>query len=148
MTTSTQISRITATTKTQTGIRTYAVVTLLLLGVQFVLGMITNLFLSFPDTTAPDQLWAFARSQAVIFTHIIVGIALLVSAIVFLVRATRKNNRGWLASAVVGLVAIVVAIFGGVTFTTTQVDAYSLVMALGFIGAVLAYGWGLYANRG
>ncbi len=33
-------------------------------------------------------------------------------------------------------------------FINSQVDLYSLVMALGFIVALLAYGWGLYANAG
>ena len=36
---------------------------------------------------------------------------------------------------------------GGTQFVTTQIDAYSLVMALATIVAFLAYGWGLYASR-
>ena len=135
-------------TKTQTGLRTYAIVTLVFLAIQFVLGMITNLFLPFPQTDQPGVLWDFARSQLPIFAHIIVGIGLLVSAIVFVIRAARQQNRGWLGSTVIGLIAILVALFGGVNYTTFQQDTYSLIMSLGFIGAVLAYGWGLYANRG
>ncbi len=76
-----------------------------------------------------------------------IGILLLVSAIIFFIRAARKIHRRWLASAAVGLAAILAAFFGGVTFTSTQTDIYSLVMALGFIVALIAYGWGFYAAR-
>ena len=45
------------------------------------------------------------------------------------------------------LLAIIVAFYGGVAYTSFQADTYSLVMAVGFIVAFLAYGWGLYATR-
>ena len=115
-----------------------------LLAVQFTLGMINNLFVRFPDTTRPDLLWAYARSQLPVISHIVVGTLLLVGALILLIRASGMPHRRWLGSAVVGLIAIIIAIYGGVTFVTTQVDMYSLVMALGFIIAVLGYSWALY----
>jgi len=136
------------TSKTQTGLRAHVIFTIGALVLQYVLGMLTNMFVSFPDTTQPDQLWAAARSQFPSAAHILIGTLLLVSAIVFVVRAAREPQRLWLVSAVVGLIAILAAAYGGVMFTSTQVDTYSLVMALGFIVAFVAYGWGLYATRG
>lgn len=115
-----------------------------LLAVQFTFGMINNLFVRFPGTIRPDLLWAYARSQLSVVSHIVVGTLLLVSAVIFLIRVSGKPYRRWLGSAVVGLIAIVIAIYGGVTFVTTQVDTYSLVIALGFIIAVLAYSWALH----
>ena len=116
--------------------------------IQYTLGMVTNLFVQFPDTNQPDQLWAFVRVQFPIIAHIVIGTLLLVGAIVFVIRAVRQNNQIWIVSSVVGLIGMVAAVIGGTQFVTFQVDAYSLVMALATIVAFLAYGWGLYADRG
>jgi heme A synthase len=146
MDTTSEISK--TQTKTQNGLRTQAIYMVGLLAVQFVLGMVTNLYVQFPDTNRPDELWATARSQLPTFAHIILGILLLVSAIIFVIRTARQNSRAWVISSWAGLISIIVAIYGGVTFTTTQADAYSMVMALGFIASVVAYCWGLFAARG
>ena len=134
--------------KARDGLRTQAFYMLGFLAIQFVLGMVTNLYVQFPDTNQADQLWATARSQTPTFAHIVLGILLLVGTIIFVVRAARNKNRGWIASSVAGLIGLIIAIYGGVMFTTTQVDTYSMVMALGFIAALVAYGWGLFAARG
>jgi len=134
-------------TKAQNGLRVNAIFMIVVLVIQYVLGMVANLFVKFPDTNKPDQLWASARFQFPTMAHIVVGTLLLVGAVVFVIRATRNHHRGWIASSVAGLIAILAALFGGVTFTTTQVDGYSLLMAIAAIAAFVAYGWGLVANR-
>ena len=141
MATTTQI------TKTQNGLRIQAIFTIVVLVIQYALGMVSNLFVQFPQTDQANLLRAYARSQVPTFAHIMIGILLLVSAIVFVIRAIRNHDRGWIASSVAGLVGIGIAIYGGVTYSTIQVDLYSLVMALGFIVAFVAYGWGLIAAR-
>lgn len=135
------------TTKAQNGLRNNAIFMIGLLVIQYVLGMATNMFVQFPDTDQAGQLWDFVRSQFLTMSHIVVGTLLLVGAIVFVIRAARIHHRSWIASSVVGLIAILAAIFGGTQFITTQIDAYSLLMALAAIIAFLSYGWGLYASR-
>ena len=142
-----RINTTSAISKAQTGLRTHAIFTIGALVLQFVLGMITNLYVAFPDNTQPGELWDYARSQLPTLAHIVIGTLLLVSAVVFVIRAARESNRHWLASAVTGMIAIIVAFLGGVMFTTFQADAYSLVMALGFIAAFVAYVWGLVVNQ-
>jgi len=109
--------------------------------------MLANLFVQFPNTTKADQLWAFARSQFPTLAHIVVGTLLLAGAIVLVVLAAQQNNRPWIVSSVAGLISILAAIFGGTQFVTSQVAAYSLVMAFATIVAFLSYGWALYASR-
>ncbi len=127
--------------------RTHAINTIGLLVIQFILGMLTNLFVHFPDTTHLEELWAFARSQILVDAHIVVAILLLGSAIAFVIRAARAKYHNWIVSSAAGLIGIIIAFMGGVTFTSTQNDIYSLVMALGFMTAFIAYGWGLYADK-
>ena len=134
--------------KSQKGLRIYALVIIGILVIQYTLGMISNMFVQFPDTTDPGQLWEFARSQFATGAHILIGTLLLLGAVVFVIRPVRQHNRSWIASSLVGLIAILTAFYGGVTFVSTQLNAYSLVMALSTIVAFVAYGWGLYADRG
>ncbi len=131
----------------QTSFRIHGMVTIGLLAVQFVLGMITNLFVQFPATNQEAQQWEFARTQLPLMMHIALGMLLLLSGIIFLVRAIRARSRIWIISSATGLLGIVTAIISGSMFINTQNDPYSLSMALAFILTFLAYGWGLYASR-
>ena len=133
--------------KSQNSLRTIAFVMLGLLVLQYVLGMVTNMWVQFPQTDQVNQLWDAARAQLPSLAHIILGVLLLAGAIIFVIRAASQHRRNWIVSSALGVTAILVAAFGGATYVSSQSDAWSMVMALGFIGAVLAYGWGLYATR-
>ena len=118
-----------------------------LLALQYVLGMVTNLYVQFPQTDQISQLWDAARSQFASAAHILLGVLLLVGAILFVIRAAMNREGRWIVSSAVGLVGIVVAAFGGVTFVNSQGAIFSLIMSLGFLGALVAYGWGLFMTR-
>ena len=134
--------------KTQNGLRTHALLMIGLLVIQYALGMVTNLFVQFPQTSQEVQLWEFARTQLPAMAHIALGMLLFLSAIIFVVRAARKHSRRWILSSTVGLIAILTAIISGSAFISSQVDAYSLVMAQAFAVAFLAYGWNLVGGGG
>lgn len=120
---------------------------IVLLVIQYILGMITNLFVQFPQSDQRGVLWEFAWSQFSEASHIILGMLMFVSAVIFVMRAMRHRNRIWTAASWAGLIAILTAIYGGVTFIPSQADRYSLIMAFAFIAAFLAYSWGLYAAK-
>ena len=77
----------------------------------------------------------------------ILGLLLFINAIVILNRALTYKDRTWTVAASIGLVSILVAIYGGVRFIQTQNDPYSLVMSIAFIVALLAYGCGVYVSK-
>ncbi len=111
-----------------------------MLPIQFILGMILNLYVKFPDTTDQAKLWDFARTNGLVLSHIILGLVLLVVSIILLIKIARYKMRPLTILATIGLLGILVAIYGGEEFVKTQSDAYSLVMALGFIVAGAVYG--------
>lgn len=125
------------------GFRTHSIVMLVLLLIQYVLGMITNLYVQFPENSQPEQLWAAAQSQFASMAHIILGMLLLVVAILIIVRAVMSKNRTLVWISVAGLVSILVAIISGSMFINAQSDVYSLVMAIAFIVSLVVYGWGM-----
>ncbi len=133
--------------KIQKGFKTQGVIMIAFLIVQYILGMITNLFVQFPESATDGQLWVFAWSQISEASHIILGLLLFVGALVFLIRAIRAKDRNWIIASAIGLAGIVSAIYGGVSFIPSQVDRYSLLMSIAFLVAFVGYGWGLYSSK-
>jgi hypothetical protein len=102
---------------------------------QFILGMIYNLYGTAP--TAKKSIGLF--SSPVIALHVILGILLFVTAAVLLVRAigARHGLSIWLSA--VGLVAIVVAGFAGLAFAGNGANSASLNMSIAFAVALGCY---------
>lgn len=116
------------------------------LSLQFILGIITNLYIKFPDTSNRNDLWHTIWSNVASAAHAVLGILLVLGSLTLLVRSLRKSDSTWKIASVIGFVGILVAGFSGSQFVSTQNDAYSLAMALGFIVAVIAYAWGLFKD--
>jgi hypothetical protein len=115
--------------------------------IEFLLGMLTNLFVSFPDASQPKQHWEFARTQILLVSHILIGILLMVGAIVLVIRAYKLNNRVWKIASWLGLGSIILAIATGSEFVSSQSDVLSLGMAIFFLTALISYGWGIYQTK-
>ncbi len=114
---------------------------------QYILGIIANLYAKFPDTTNRGDLWHAAWSNGIVAAHIILGLLMTLSSLIFLVRALRRNDKTWRWVAIIGFIAIWAAAFGGSQFVATQNDAYSLLMALGFLVAIVVYGWSAFGLK-
>ncbi len=108
-----------------------------LLVVQFILGMFNNFYVKFPDKAGPLGNWKFVLHSAGEIAHIVVGLIILVTVLMTVARAVRMKNRHMMTVATIGLVAVLLAIIGGVLFVTTQVDVYSYLMSIGFLVAIL-----------
>ncbi len=115
---------------------------LIMLSVQFILGIATNLFIKLP-AEGGSAAWRAAWTNVVTILHMIIGLGLFVGSIAFVIRTVLAKDGHWMIASMAGFVGMLLAFFGGVLFVQTQSDAYSLIMAIGFILGVLAYGWGL-----
>lgn len=114
---------------------------------QYLFGTAANLFVQFPNSTSEKVLWQFAVKQFPLTVHMLLGVLLVIAGIVLLIRALRKKDRNWIWAASIGLFSILVASFAGAQFIPTQQDLYSYTMAIAFIAAFVAYGWGLYKAK-
>jgi len=103
--------------------------------IQFILGIIYNLYGTAPTSTKSIGLF----SSPVIALHVIVGILLLLAGIAQLVRAigTRHQLAIWLSA--LGLLFILGAFFAGLGFTNSGAAGASLGMALAFAAALACY---------
>jgi len=103
--------------------------------IQFILGIIYNLYGTAPTSTKSIGLF----SSPVIALHVIVGILLLLAGIAQLVRAigTRHQPAIWLSA--LGLLFILGAFFAGLGFTNGGAAGASLGMALAFAASLACY---------
>jgi hypothetical protein len=115
--------------------------------IQYLFGIFINLFTEFPDTKNVKTLWEFAQGQMTVVLHMVIGVLLVLSSIIFLIRTIQKKDRQLIIASSIGLVAFLAAAFTGAQFVSTQTDAYSYTMAVAFIIAFVAYGWGLYKTK-
>ena len=132
--------------KNKSSLNKYAIVLIIILIVQYLLGMFTNSFVQFPQGKNEGQLWEFAWSQIPIAAHIIVGSLLLFGAIIFVIRSIRQKNKSWITASIIGGVGILISGMSGAFFISTQQDIYSYLMSIFFLVAFISYGWGLYSS--
>lgn len=115
--------------------------------IQYLLGMASALFITFPQKEKEGQLWKFAWQQIPIALHIIVGFLLVVGTLALLIRSAVEKNKQWIITSSIATVSVVGAVIGGAFFIPTQTDWYSFLMAVSFIIALLAYFWGIYVSK-
>ncbi len=103
--------------------------------VEFILGVIYNLYGTAPTSTRSIGLF----SSPDLALHVILGILLVVAAVGQLVRAVGVRHRLSIWLSAVGLLAILGAGFAGLGFTRSGANGASLGMSLAFAIALASY---------
>ena len=128
----------------QAGLRQASLAILIVLIVQFALGISVNLYVTLPTVGHPGHASWFGNGP-LLALHAALGMFLVLSAIFILIRAIMARNRTLIISSATGLAAILLAAFFGSSFTDKLTDGYSLGMAIAFAVALACYAIGLYA---
>lgn len=131
---------------------------LITLVAQFLLGMVTNLFvkvpLSHPGANPPEYFsgvfesvtWAIVHGPSLWLTaHAVLGLALVLFGFRLLVPAIRSRHRPTIVTSIIGAVAMLGAGFNGGSYLNYHEDFSSMIMASFFGIAVIAYAVGLWA---
>ncbi len=123
--------------------------TLHTLALIFILGMIANLFIEIPEGSAGSAAWSWVFSNSgVIVAHIILSTLLVAIALASLVLAFKAKNRTAILASSFGAVFTLVAYYFGAQFVSAGDSALSsLLMAFGFLGALVSYGIGVYKTK-
>jgi hypothetical protein len=128
----------------QAGLRRASLAIVIVLIVQFTLGIGVNLYVTLPAAGHPGHASWFGNG-ALMALHASLGIFLVLAAIFVLVRAVMARNVTLIVTSAAGLVAILLAFFFGSSFTDKLTNGYSLGMAIAFAAALACYTIGLYA---
>jgi hypothetical protein len=122
------------------GLRRVCLATLIMLVVQYGLGIFLNLYVAVPASDAHAGIFAeIATAPMALTVHALLGLALIGSAILLVVKAARVGDRllGVLAAA--GLTAIAGAFAAGEIFVRNGMPFASLAMAVLTGVALLCY---------
>ena len=128
----------------QAGLRQANLAILIVLIVQFALGMGVNLYVTLPAAGHPGHASWFGNGT-LLALHTALGMFLILAAIFVLVRSIMARNATIIVTSAAGLVAILLAAFFGSGFTDKLTDGYSIGMALAFAVALACYAIGLFA---
>jgi hypothetical protein len=112
--------------------------------IQFALGISVNLYVTLPGAGHPGHASWFGNG-ALLALHVALGMFLVLAAVFVLVRAIIAGNRALIATSAAGFVAIGAAFSFGSEFTDKLTNGYSLGMAIAFAVALACYVIGLYA---
>jgi hypothetical protein len=129
--------------------RLHALVAIVALALEFLLGMYAALFVAFPESLAGGNAWAWSMTDsAATVAHVILGTVLIIVSISAIGFGIAARNRAAIATSALGLLMVGLAYFCGTVFLSDiGKDVYSFAMACGFIGAMLAYGMAFHLAR-
>jgi len=122
------------------GLRRVSLAALVMLVVQYGLGIILNLYIAVPASDAHAGIMQeIASGPAMLTLHALLGLGLIGAAVVLLVRAVRLEDRVIAVLAAAGLTAIGGAFASGEIFVHNGQPGASLAMALLTGVALLCY---------
>ncbi len=140
-------------------LRLLTIIILLLLTVQFLLGMVVNLFVQVPSVhpgvgasnyfqgVVQGVAWALVHAPLGLLVHAIVGLLLFLTSLILIGFAIASRRRAWIIISVIGFIGIVAAGFNGASFMNYGHDFSSLLMSIGFLLAAVDYTIGLSLSR-
>lgn len=130
---------------------------LITLGIQFLLGMAVNLFVTIDPNhpgahpaeyfsgVARNVVWAIVNGPSILLVlHAVLGLILVLGAVGLIVRAIRLRSRAMIVVTVIGGLAVLGAGFNGGSFLNYHEDFSSMLMASFFAIAAVAYEVGLF----
>lgn len=117
-----------------------AALTLAVLSVQFLLGMGVNLTVQVAHAGfSMGSMMSVMRGKPLLMVHMMLGMLTAVLALVAAVSAAISGRTTAAVSGAVGLLAVLVAGYGGIRFLLTGGNTASFTMAAGFLVAYAAY---------
>jgi len=126
-------------------------IALAMLIVQYLLGTTVNLFVKIPGdhpgANPPEYFggvvtsvsWAILHGGLWLTLHAVFGLVLVLAALGTLVQAIRLRGGGRITLAALGFVGVLAAGFNGGSFLNYHEDFSSMLMAVGFALALVAY---------
>lgn len=129
-------------------LRRGSVAVLVLLVLEYGIGMYVNLYVTVPRTDhGGDMGTAIANGPAALSLHAVIGLLLGLGALGLLVQAVMVRHKGAIAFSAIALFALAMAAVTGAAFTSTGQPADSMAMSVLTGVGLLCYVANLYLLR-
>ncbi len=130
----------TATTAGLARLRRGSLAVLVLLVVEYAIGMYINLYVTAPGADHGGSLGsAISNGPASLSVHAVIGLLLGLGALDVAVQSILVRHWGLIAASVIGLLAMIFASVAGTGFTSTGADSASMAMSVLTGIAMLCY---------
>ena len=134
-----------ASTGRAAGLRQASLAALVLLLIQYGIGIGVNLYVTVPAADRGHSIsTAISNGPGVLTVHIVLGLLLILAAAALVVQAIRARHPGVIVASVIGLLALLGAAAQGAAFVDKSHPAASMIMAILTGVALLCYGISLY----
>ncbi len=111
-------------------------VMMVLLALQFLLGIYINLYVSFPPIS--ELHLHFPADYIIVMVHMMLGFLILIASFILMLLAIKINDTKMIISSALGFIFVIVAGLSGFIFLFYKYNAYSFSMAFSFIIVVLS----------
>jgi hypothetical protein len=124
-------------------------VIMVLLFVQFILGMYVNLYVSFPPLNSIANVGShgFPSNYIVVMIHMMFGFLILIVSFIILLLSARIRNSKLILSSGISFAFVIIAGISGFLFLFNEANLYSLIMAVSFMIIVLSEFYYLYVIK-
>ena len=127
------------------GLRRASLAALVLLVVQFGIGMAVNLYVAVPGSDHGQKIWTtISAGPAGLTIHIVLGLLLILAAVGLVVQAVIARHRALIVAAAIGLLALIGAAAQGASFVDNGHPSASMTMAILTGVGILSYGASIY----
>ncbi|MGH3202775.1 MAG: hypothetical protein ACRDOA_06275 [Streptosporangiaceae bacterium] len=127
------------------GLRRASLAALVLLLIQYGIGIGVNLYVTVPAADQGHTIGsAIANGPGALTVHIVLGLLLILAAAYLIVQAIMARHRGVVVTSVIGLLALIGAAEQGAAFVDKGHASASMTMAILTAVALLCYGTSLY----
>jgi hypothetical protein len=122
---------------------------MVLLFIQFILGIYVNLYVPFPPLNRVSHLGpgSFPSNYVVVMFHMMLGFLILIVSFIMLLLSAKIGNGKLMAAAAISFVFVIVAGVSGFLFLFQEKNLYSLIMAVSFIVIVMSEFYYLYTIK-
>jgi hypothetical protein len=135
----------TSATASLAGTRQGSMAVLVLLVVEYGLGMYVNLYVALPRADHSHSVErAVANGPAILSAHAVIGLLLGLGALGVLAQAAMARHRGAISASGGGLLAVAIAAAAGASFTSTGEPSDSMAMSVLTGVALLCYAANLF----
>src|SRR5258708_15028056 len=127
-------------------LRSITAITLLLLAVQFLIGMVVNLFVQVPSAhpgvdasnyfqgVVQGVAWALVHAPLALLFHVILGLLLFLASLLLIGLAIASRRRASIVTSLLGWLGIMAADFNGPSFINYCWHNFiSLIISIGFL---------------
>jgi heme A synthase len=119
---------------------------MILLFMQFIIGIYINLYVSFPPLNSVKNNAAlhFPPDYITVMLHMMLGFLLLIVSFIILLLSIKIRNNKLVISSAISFIFVIVAGISGFLFLFNELNIYSITMAISFIIIILSEFYYLY----